>query len=644
MMSNGGRILLLLLLGSLGKVFAADAVAPTKAEVESMYSRAAHELNAGNYGDALRLLDELDQRQPDVAAAQNLRGVALMRMGEFGPAEKALQKSRELDPDLWEARFNLAEVPFLAKNWSEARDRFTALADSFPSQAEGATGELIQFKILLTYLLQDKEKKADAIAARLKTSSVSPAYYYAQAALALRKKDETGAKVNFRAAEKAYSDRLNRLFLESFYEIGWLTKPDQGLPATLEVISEAARVTSAQTDFENAERAFRRGELDQALELLRTVDATAPNQSVSYNLRGEILLAQGKLTEAETAFQSALDTDPQFQQARLNLARIPFRQGDYETARKELESLLGATSGDRKERLREQLIRYQIFLTLLREGRESAAQKALDDFKMTDESPALYYAQAAWAYEHGNSAQGDDWIANANNLFSTEMNRDFAKSFADLGWTGKKAETAATPRATGPRLPLCRSRRAPHLLFWREGRLPTRKLSRVPQLQVRRRRRMSRRPSLTKLLRLPLPIHWKQHERGRRRNLPELKRQRAERGRRGVIRRRRIVAGEPSRRARLPRSSARQRPSQSLLTQRLRLSLHWRLFRKLRRLLWPDRTSETRWCACCFTRFSIERKIHRNRRRRDRQNHRHRLGKVGRCQNEIACQFQPATF
>ncbi len=451
MMSNGGRILLLLLLGSLGKVFAADAVAPTKAEVEAMYSRAAHELNAGNYGDALKLLDELDQRQPDVAAAKNLRGVALMRMGEFGPAEKALQKSRELDPDLWEARFNLAEVPFLAKNWSEARDRFAALADSFPSQAEGATGELIQFKILLTYLLQNKEKKADAIAARLKKSSVSPAYYYAQAAMALRQKDETGAKVSFRAAEKAYSGRLNRLFLESFYEIGWLTKPDQGLPATLEVISEATRVTNAQTDFENADRAFRRGELDRALELLRTVDATAPNQAVSYNLRGEILLEQGKLAEAETAFQNALDADPQFQEARLNLARIPFKEGDYETARKELESLLGAISGDRKERLREQLIGYQIFLTLLREGRESAAQKAMDDFKMTDESPALYYAQAAWAYEHGNSAQGNDWIANANNLFSTEMNRDFAKSFADLGWTGKKAEAAATPRATEPK-------------------------------------------------------------------------------------------------------------------------------------------------------------------------------------------------
>ena len=153
-------------------------------------------------------------------------------------------------------------------------------------------------------------------------------------------------------------------------------------------------MTSAQTDFENAERAFRRGELDRALELCCTVDATAPNQAVS-DLRGEILLEQGKSTEAETAFQNALAADPQFQEARLNLARIPFKEGDYETARKELESLLGATSGDRKERLREQLIRYQIFLTLLREGRESAAQKAMDDFKMTDESPALYYLGGA---------------------------------------------------------------------------------------------------------------------------------------------------------------------------------------------------------------------------------------------------------
>ena len=63
-----------------------------------------------------------------MAAAKNLRGVALMRLGEYGQAETALQKAREIDPEFWEARFNLAEVPFLRKSWAEARDRFQALA------------------------------------------------------------------------------------------------------------------------------------------------------------------------------------------------------------------------------------------------------------------------------------------------------------------------------------------------------------------------------------------------------------------------------------------------------------------------------------------------------------------------------------
>ena len=100
-----------------------------------------------------------------------------------------------------------------------------------------------------------------------------------------------------------------------------------------------------------------------------------------------------------------MSADPQFQDARYNLARIPFKKHDYETARKQLEALLGAISGDKQQRHREELIRYEIFLTLLLEGRDGAAQKAMDEFKMMDDTPALYYAQAAWAFQHGNPSR-----------------------------------------------------------------------------------------------------------------------------------------------------------------------------------------------------------------------------------------------
>ncbi len=413
--------------------FAANVVAPTKSELEAMYTAAAQELNAGHYRAALQKLDAIDARQPDMAAAQNLRGVAWMRLDEYHKAETALRKAREIDPDFWEARFNLAEVPFLTQDWTEARRRFTALAAEPNDHLQGATSDLIQFKILLTFLLEGKEKLAAPVLAKIKASPEAPVFYYAQVALALRHKDGREAKAWTARAAKEFSKELNRLFAESFYEVGWLPKPEGEMPVALEVSSPAEAVARAQADLARAERAYRRADLEGAWQLLDQVDATAPNQAVTDNLRGEILLDQGKIDEAATALHKALAADPQLLAARYNLARIPFANKDYETARKDLEALLGAISGG-KEKQREQLIRYQIFLTLLVQGRDGAAQKAMDEFKMMDDSPALYYAQAAWAFQHGNPRQGNNWMANASNLYSAELNRAFAAPFFDLGW------------------------------------------------------------------------------------------------------------------------------------------------------------------------------------------------------------------
>ncbi len=446
MRAGAGAIIFLLLLGASGLSSAAEVVAPTKAEVETLYTAASQELKAGNYSATLEQLDALDARQPDVAAAKNLRGVALMRMGEYGLAEKALQNALELDPKFWEARFNLAELSFLQKKWPEARARFEALAKDSDEQAEGTTGDLIQFKILLTWLLQGKEAEANAILDRLDASTQSPAHYYAKAAFAFRTNDETGAKVNLRAAQKTFAQSANQLFAESFYELGWMAKPDGATPVALEVTSQAERLARAKRDLAQAQRAFRDGDFESALQLLDQVDEVTPNQAVTYNLRGEILLVQGKATDAETAFRNALIANPELSDARYNLARLPFRNRDFETSRREFESLLGAIGGGKAERQREQLIRYQIYLTLLLEGRDGVAQKALEEFKMMDDTPALYYAQAAWAFQHGNRNQASNWIANAGNLFSPELNRAFAAPLNDLGWLESSA--GSTPTAT----------------------------------------------------------------------------------------------------------------------------------------------------------------------------------------------------
>lgn len=445
MRAGEGAAIFFLVLSS----FAANVVAPTKSELEAMYAAAAQELNAGHYRDALQKLDAIDARQPDMAAAQNLRGVAWMRLAEFRKAETALRRAREIDPDFWEARFNLAEVPFLTQDWTEARRRFTALAAEPNEHLQGATSDLIQFKILLTFVLEGKEKMGAPVLEKLKASPESPALYYAKAALALRHKEQQEAKAWMATAAKEFLPQLNKLFAESFYEVGWLPKPEGATPVALEVTSPAERVARAQADLARAERAYRQRDFEGAWQLLDQVDATAPNQAVAYNLRGEILLEQGKIDQAEAALRSALAADPQFVAARYNLARVPFARKNYETARKELEALLGAISGGKEER-REQLIRYQIYLTLLLEGREGVAQKAMEEFKMMDGSPALYYAQAAWAFQHGNPKQGQNWVANASNLYSPELNRAFAAPFSDLGWVNNAAAPPAPAASPAP--------------------------------------------------------------------------------------------------------------------------------------------------------------------------------------------------
>jgi len=48
-------------------------------------------------------------------------------------------------------------------------------------------------------------------------------------------------------------------------------------------------------------------------------------------------------------------------------------------------------------------------MTLLMEGKESRAHSMMEEFQFTGDTPALYYAQAAWEYKHNNAQKAEDW-------------------------------------------------------------------------------------------------------------------------------------------------------------------------------------------------------------------------------------------
>jgi len=426
--------------------FAATNVAPTKAELESMYDKAFREFNANNYPQAIKELDAIDARQPDLAESQNLRGVILMRQAQYDEAEAALQKALATDPKFWNARFNLAEIPFLRKDWAEARKRFEALLQG-NAELQGEASQLIQYKVLLTYLLEGKENMVDSILAKFELSPDTPAVHYSNAAIAFQHKNEKEAQDLLASAEKKFSPQLNKLFAESLYEVGWMQKPAGQTRVALEITTEADRQAKAKAmaseKFEAAEQAFQQRDLTAARRLVEETDAAEPNQPATINLRGEILLAQKDFDGAEAAFKQAAKIDPKFREAQYNLAQIPFKKKEYTKARERFEALFNATpapGGDKNQAA--QIIKFKIYLTLLLEGKDSRAQKMMEQFQFTGDTPALYYAQAAWEFKHNNTAKANDWIVSARKIYSPALNLVFADSFYDLGWIQQNVASA----------------------------------------------------------------------------------------------------------------------------------------------------------------------------------------------------------
>ena len=417
--------------------FAANTVAPSKSELESMYDKAFRAFDANNYSEALQQLDAIDTRQPDLAESQNLRGVIFMRQGIYDKAEAALYRAVELDPKFWNARFNLAEIPFLQKNWSESRNRFQALLSSNSAELQGEATQLIQYKILLTYVLEGKDNMVDSFLSKFELSNDTPAVQYGNAAIALQHKDDKAAKEWIAAAEKNFSPQLNKLFAESLYEAGWLKKPAGEARAALELTSAAERSARtkayAKSRLDQAQQAFQKRDMITALKLLDEADSADPNQPAYINLRGEILMEQKDFDQAEAMFKKALKVDPKYREAQFNLAQVPFKKKEYGKARDRLEALFAATPGGDKNQAA-QLIKFKIFMTLLLEGKDSRAQKMMDQFQFTGDTPALYYAQAAWEFKHNNATKANDWITSARKIYSLALNLAFADSFYDAGW------------------------------------------------------------------------------------------------------------------------------------------------------------------------------------------------------------------
>ena len=171
--------------------------------------RAIEAFNQGKIEEAEKLVDvaaKADSKRPEIP---NLRGAIFIRQKRYEDAAEQFSQAVALDPKFYPAKLNLAAVKLLEKDYTEATKEYEALKQVDPDS------ELVDFQLVLCALLGGEPGKASGMVDLMKFPGKTPAYYYARAAIALKKGEKTAAQKYFENAKKYYPEEKCRYFAQS---------------------------------------------------------------------------------------------------------------------------------------------------------------------------------------------------------------------------------------------------------------------------------------------------------------------------------------------------------------------------------------------------------------------------------------------
>lgn len=176
------------------------------------------------------------------------------------------------------------------------------------------------------------------------------------------------------------------------------------------------------------------GDFDRALSIIDQIEKSGKTSPDVLDLRGMIYLEQGKFDEAKKSFESATKLDAKRFPPRLHLGDALLREKKFAEARDVYSDLLRDTTLQSST----EKLRYALLLTYLFTGESGGARAALQRIKFPTETPAYYFAQAAWEFAAKNSSEARTWMKAADRMFKSPETAWFARPFYDAGWIKQK--------------------------------------------------------------------------------------------------------------------------------------------------------------------------------------------------------------
>jgi Flp pilus assembly protein TadD len=158
----------------------------------------------------------------------------------------------------------------------------------------------------------------------------------------------------------------------------------------------------------------------------------APGDPFCEELRGTVLAIGKDYARAEQAFQRVLAVTPDSHINRFNRAEMVFLQGRYADAEKAFTELEEFTS--QRDPAVADLCRFKRILSLLAQGKHSAAEIFVPPVREPNESPALTYARASLAFAKKDLASAKTFLDDAQTRFSTGVANLYTDSLVELHW------------------------------------------------------------------------------------------------------------------------------------------------------------------------------------------------------------------
>jgi len=202
----------------LGSVVAFSPMLAEDKAYDAAIKKATQALGAGNLAEADKQADVAAKLEPASAQTANLRGVIAVQRKEYEDAASRFTEAIAADEKFYPAKLNLADVLLLQGKWADARTRYEELQRVDPKS------ELLQFKIVVADVLDDRQFQAIQLINDMIFPGTTPAYYFARAAVLLKQSQEKEAQQYFTNARKYYDEQQCAYYLRFLQQNG-LAKP-----------------------------------------------------------------------------------------------------------------------------------------------------------------------------------------------------------------------------------------------------------------------------------------------------------------------------------------------------------------------------------------------------------------------------------